>query len=110
MQADGRSSSAVRLRAVAVLVTCLLGLTLGTTVHAAAQGHRHIGHGIAVAATPTADSPHLNSRTDHGTMGTTSTAAAPAVSRSGTADSSTSASRLTAQAPPVRGPPAKAVA
>jgi hypothetical protein len=97
------------VRAAAALVICLLGLTLVTTVHAA-QGHRHATRGVAMVATATADVQPGTTRADQGTLGATPVIAAAVIRWPSTADSSRSASRPTAQTPPVRGPPAQALA
>jgi hypothetical protein len=109
MQAGGRAGRDARLRAAAALVICLLGLTLATSVHAA-QGQRHATRGIAMVATAAADAHPLTSRGEPGTLGTAPVSTAAVIGRPTTADSSRSASRPTAHTPPVRGPPAQALA
>ncbi|HEX3337261.1 MAG TPA: hypothetical protein VHS54_12435, partial [Jatrophihabitans sp.] len=108
MQADGRARPDARLRAVAALIVCLLGLTLVTTVHAA-QGYRHATGGVAMVTAATAHAQSAPSRADQATLGASPVITAAVIRWPSTADSSRSASPLTAQTPPVRGPPPQAL-
>jgi hypothetical protein len=96
-------------RAIAILVSCVLGVCLLT---AASSGHpvKHTVRGVAVLAVSTPDQPHTARHASDGVV-----AAAPAVTAaqhvaSGTSDTSQRASFRTAQTSLIRGPPAQALA
>jgi hypothetical protein len=110
MQAHSRSGSDTRLRAVAVLLTCVLGLTFVTAARAG-HGHKPLARGVAVLAVSGADHAHAVARTDqHGDLTSAPATLTTRFRLAATTDSSVPASSRTAQAPQVRGPPAQALA
>jgi hypothetical protein len=110
MQAQSRTGSDTRLRALALLLTCVLGLALVTAAHSISS-HNHTARGVAVLTVNTVDLPQHASRPDQdGSLARAPTAVATAVGPSSTSTSSTDIRSRTAQAPQVRGPPAEALA
>jgi hypothetical protein len=110
MQAQRRDNSAARLRALALLLTCVLGLTL-VTAAGSGQAHRHLARGVAVVAVTGSDTLHSAFRHDQdATLQSAPAAAVGLAGRLGPSDSSTSVSSRTARTPKVRGPPEEALA
>jgi hypothetical protein len=108
-QGHSRTGNDTRLRALALLITCLLGLTLVTAAHST-HTHKHVSHGVAVLAVSTVDLPQHAPRPDHHGLAAPPTVTTATVEGSDTSDSSTRVSSYTAQTPQVRGPPAEALA
>ena len=107
MQGTG---SRARLRTVAALLVCILGLALVTSARTATT-HKHLARGTAVLTASTGDLGHGAQRTDQHAAVPAAAPSAPVLTRFGTsADSSTSASSRTAPTPQVRGPPGQAAA
>jgi hypothetical protein len=110
MRAQNRIGLDARPRAVAVLLTCLLGLTLLT---AARSGpiHKQLAHRVAVVAATSADGAQFLHRTDP-PVGLAPDAAETArpVGSFAFINSSVAVSSRTADAPRVRGPPGQALA
>jgi hypothetical protein len=108
MWAQRRLERDVRLRWVAVLLACVLGLAITVAAHSE-HAHKHAVRGSAVLAVATIDNPHSAAKGDsHSDQQTAPAPAATARWGLGTADSSPLVSSGTADAPPVRGPPAEA--
>lgn len=99
-----------RPRAVAVLLTCLLGLTL-LTAGRSGPVHKQLAHRVAVVAAASPDAAQFLHRTDQpvGLPQATAETAGIAGSFSFT-DSSRAVSSRTADAPRVRGPPGEPLA
>jgi hypothetical protein len=110
MRAQNRVGSGPRLRALALLTTCLLGLTLVTAARSSAA-HKQLAHRTAVIAVTNADVAHLLHRTDL-PSGLPPSAGAPsaAVTSLDFANSSSAVRSRTAHTPQVRGPPGQALA
>jgi hypothetical protein len=111
MQAGGgRSTADVRGRALAILLTCVLGCAVFGAARSG-QLHKHVARGVAVVAVSGSNSLQILPHSDqHGTLASAPATAPTRSGRSVTSDSSPSVSSLPAQAPQVRGPPAKAPA
>jgi hypothetical protein len=108
MEAQPRTGASPRVRALAVVLACALGLALGT-VGWSSFGHRHLPRGVAVVAATADDHLPGAHRIDHTVDAVTATpVAALARGGTGTADASTSVRSVTAQSPPARGPPSEA--
>jgi hypothetical protein len=110
MRAGNRYGADSRVRALALLLTCILGLTLVSGARAAVT-HKQVAHRAAVLAVSTADGLHLGQRPDQaGTLPSAAATGSNAAVFTRCADSSTAVSSRTAHAPQVRGPPGQALA
>src|SRR4051794_29538338 len=108
MRADRRAGTNPRVRALALLLACPLGLA-APTAGRTASGHKHAPRGVsAVAATADDHLPGLHRTDVAGDAAPRTPVAALTRGGGGTADASTPVSARTAQSPPARGPPAKA--
>lgn len=108
MRAQRLTDSRTGVRAAALLLICVLVLTLASA-GTAAQPHKHTGRSPAVLAAAGFDTQHAGARPDApgvpaGTVPVATTSRWPA----GTSDSSAPVISRTAQAPLVRGPPGQA--
>lgn len=110
MRAQNRVGVDTRPRAVAVLLTCLLGLTLLTGARSGIV-HKQLVHQVAVVAATSVDGAQFLHRSD------LPAGLPPAAVESARIDatldftnSSRAVSSRTAEAPRVRGPPGQAVA
>jgi hypothetical protein len=108
MEAELRTGASPRLRALAIVLACALGLALGT-VGRSSSGHRHLPRGVAAVAASADDHLPGAHRVDH-VADVVRPAPVTALTRghAGTADPSTSVRSATAQSPPARGPPSEA--
>jgi hypothetical protein len=98
------------MRALALLITCVLGLTLITGARSSLT-HNQVSHRAAVLAVSSADALHVLHRPDQSaTLPPAAAAGSGGAVSTGFANSSTSVSSRTAHTPQVRGPPAQALA
>jgi hypothetical protein len=110
MRVQHRTGIAAPARALALLITCVLGLTLVTAARSSAA-HKQVAHRVAVLAVSTADVQQLLHRTDQpGTPPTGSSVVAAPLMSAGFTNSSVRVSSRTAHTPQVRGPPDQALA
>lgn len=110
MHAGSRIASVPRLRAVAILLVGVLGLTAVSAARSE-HTHRHLTHAAVVLTASGTDILHTTPRADHsGIAATPPTSVEAAPASVGTSDSSTRVSSRTAQAPQVRGPPGQVLA
>jgi hypothetical protein len=110
MRAQNRTGVDSRVRALALLITCLLGLALVTAARSTAV-HEPVAHRAAVVAVTSADVLQILHRTAQpGLLPPAPSGTTVLAGSTGMANSSTPVSSLTAHAPPVRGPPAQALA
>jgi hypothetical protein len=109
MQARRRGGSHTRLRALGLLFSFVLGLTLVTAAHAA-DPHKHAPHAVAVAAITTVDTPSGARHIFDGDLAAAPRHSALEVAAVDTPDSSQRARSRTAQTPQIRGPPEQALA
>lgn len=110
MRAQNRVGVDTRPRAVAVLLTCLLGLTLLTAARSGTV-HKQLAHRVAVVAATSADGAQFLHRSD--LPAGLPPAAAETARVSALVDftnSSRAVSSRTAETPRVRGPPGQALA
>jgi hypothetical protein len=110
MQAQRRIGSDTRLRAVAAILACILGLTVATAARSV-HTHKQATRAAAVLSVSVSDTFHGAARGDHhGSLAPTPAPLKTELGHVTTSDSSRSVSSRTARAPQVRGPPAQALA
>jgi hypothetical protein len=110
MEAQRRTGVASRLRALALLITCVCGLTLVTAAHSSAA-HKPAAPRVAVLAVTSADVQQLLHRADQPAGPPLAPpVGAPGAGPADFANSSLSVSSRTAHTPQVRGPPGHALA
>jgi hypothetical protein len=110
MRAQNRVGLDTRPRAVAVLLTCLLGLTLLTAARSGTV-HKQLDHRVAVVAAASGDGTHFLHRSDSPVGLPPAAAETAEVSASlDFTNSSRAVSSRTADPTRVRGPPGQALA
>jgi hypothetical protein len=110
MRVRNRYRAESRIRAAALLLTCILGLTLVTSSRSPVT-HKQVTHRPAVLVVTAADGLHLAQRPDlPGNLPAALATGSGGAVATALANSSTAVSSRTADAPQPRGPPGHALA